>query len=185
MIRAAKKEDCKEVVPLIHSAIGSIANTLAGTQDDAEALEVVGDFFCQEGNRLSYENTLVCEMDGKVVGFLLAYHGSRTEELDRPLVQRIADKTGDPQVQLVKEARDDEYYLDSVAVADTHQGHGIGRQLLQAFEQKALSEDYHKLALIVEENNDKAHQLYSKMGYSADGFIDVSGHHFQRMIKYC
>ncbi|WP_152394715.1 GNAT family N-acetyltransferase [Paenibacillus guangzhouensis] len=182
MIRTARAEDVAQVVPLMHAAIGRIANTLAGTTDDQEALTVVGEFFMQPGNRLSYENTIVYEVEGQVVGFLLAYHGSRTEELDKPFVDRIRSVSGE-EVTIVKEAQDDEYYLDSVAVNDAYQGQGIGKKLMDAFEQQGIERGYTKLALLVEMDNENAYQLYVKKGYHVDGEIMVSGYHFRHMIK--
>jgi len=184
MIRTARAEDAGQVVPLIHTAIGRIANTLTGTTDDQEALKIVGEFFTQLGNRLSYENTIVYEVDGQVVGFLLAYHGSHSEELDKPFVDRIRSVSG-KEVTFVKEAHDDEYYLDSVAVNDAFQGQGIGKKLMDAFEQQGKERGYYKLALLVEMDNEAAYQLYVKKGYHVDGEITVSGYHFRHMIKNC
>ncbi|OPA76667.1 GNAT family N-acetyltransferase [Paenibacillus selenitireducens] len=185
MIRAAQPQDFEQVVPLIHDAIGSIANTLAGTTDSQEALQVVGEFFQQPGNRLSYENTIVYEIDGQVVGFLLAYHGSQSDALDQPFIERIIAKTGNKDVTLAKEARDDEYYLDSVAVSNTHQGQGIGKKLMRAFEEAGRAKKYAKLSLLVDFENENAHRLYVKMGYHEDGELMVSGYHFRHMIKFC
>lgn len=185
MIRAAKPQDVEQVVPLIHDAIGSIANTLAGTTDSQEALQVIGEFFQQSGNRLSYENTIVYEIDGQVVGFLIAYHGSEADALDQPFMDRIIAKTGNKDVTFTKEARDDEYYLDSVAVANTHQGQGIGKKLMQAFVEAGHAKGYSKLSLLVDVENEGAHRLYTKMGYHEDGELMVSGYHFRHMIKYC
>ncbi|HTD17110.1 MAG TPA: hypothetical protein VK673_18140, partial [Chthoniobacterales bacterium] len=61
MIRPAVSDDALDAVPLIFEAIGSIAFVLTGTEVLAEAMSILENFFQQEGNRVSYENTLVIE----------------------------------------------------------------------------------------------------------------------------
>jgi hypothetical protein len=67
MIRQAVPDDAITVVPLILQAIGHIAFVLSGTNDDQETTSILTNFFCQEDNRISYQNTLVMEQDGVVV----------------------------------------------------------------------------------------------------------------------
>jgi GNAT superfamily N-acetyltransferase len=59
--------DAPNAVPLILQAIGSIAFVLTGTTDPEEASSILSDFFGQEQHRVSYENALVLEEDGKLV----------------------------------------------------------------------------------------------------------------------
>jgi len=183
LIRAARPADAKQVVELIYSAIGTIANTMAGTDDDAKMLEVIERFFGQQGNRLSYENTIVKELDGKVVGFLLSYHGSEAEMLDKPIIDRLKQVLGRTDVTLAKEANNDEYYLDCIAVLDSYQGRGIAKELMGAFEQTGIERAYSKLSLLVDKDNPGAHALYVKMGYKPADRIQIGDYDFLRMIK--
>lgn len=184
MIRAAKKEDHQAAVKLIYSTIGKIAHQLTGTDRDDEVLRVLASFFQQEGNRVSYQNTLVKEVDGQVAGILISYHGSESEMLDKPFVERLKKITGKSNVTIQKEAEDDDYYLDTVAVADAYQGRGYGKELLLAFEDKARAAGYRKLALLAEASNEPAYSIYKKLGYQSDGSVTVSGYHFQHMVKF-
>jgi hypothetical protein len=59
MIRAAVRKDAAMAVPLILQAIGHIAFVLSGTAEAQETESILKDFFGQEGNRTSYQNTLV------------------------------------------------------------------------------------------------------------------------------
>lgn len=183
MIRPANIDDAEQAIPLLYSAIGKIAYTLTGTSNHSEAMRILTDFFRQQGNRISYENTTIEERDGQVAGMLVSYHGSRAEALDEPFVTRIRAETGVTDYTITKEPRSDEYYLDSIAVHDGYQGQGIGKALMQAFEEKARKEGYSKLSLIVEQENDRAFALYRKMGYQEDGTLMVSGSLFWRMVK--
>jgi ribosomal protein S18 acetylase RimI-like enzyme len=183
MIRAARGTDVKPVVELIHNAIGTIANTLAGTDDDAEMIKVLEMLFQQEGNRLSYENTIVKELDGQVVGFLLAYHGSQADQLDQPIIDRLIQVTGRRDITLSKEANEDEYYLDSIAVFDEYQGRGIAKELMRAFEQAGIDKGYTKLSLLVDKDNPGAGALYEKMRYKGADRVTIGDYDFLRMIK--
>jgi hypothetical protein len=44
-------------------------------------------FFCQEDDRISYQNTLVMEQDGVVVGMTILYEGCKARQLDVPITQ--------------------------------------------------------------------------------------------------
>ena len=68
MIRQAVASDAVKAVPLIMEAIGHIALVLTGTIDSQEAASNLSDFFGQEDNRISYENALVMEEEGELVG---------------------------------------------------------------------------------------------------------------------
>lgn len=183
MIRQAAIEDAAQVMPLLHDAIGSIANSLAGTADETEAMRILSDFYRLPGNRISYDNVIVEERNGQVAGILIAYDGSRAEELDKPFLDRIRAETGRTDYTITKEPQPNEYYLDSIAVRESYQGQGIAKGLMAAFEAKAVEEGHTKLSLIVEQENDRAYALYRKMGYEEEGSLQVSGHLFRRMVK--
>lgn len=183
MIRPATVEDAAQVMPLLHNAIGTIANTLAGTPDDAEAMRILAEFYKQPGNRISYENVIVEEREGKVAGILVAYDGTRADELDKPLIDRIVRESGRAGYTITKEAQPNEYYLDSLSVDESFQGMGIGKSLIRAFEQKAAEDGYPRVSLIVEQDNERAYALYQKIGYADDGTLQVSGKPFIRMVK--
>lgn len=182
MIRKAEPQDAAFAAPLIYEAIGDIAHTLTGATEQEEALLLLEQFFAQKGNRLSYENAVIAMHEGVPVGVALFYHGSQTEQLDRPFVEYVQKRTGVAPT-LVKEARDDEFYLDSVAVRADQRGKGIGTMLLSAFEQEAIRRKHDRIALLVDEENPRARQLYESMGYRQDGNVTVSGHQFRHMVK--
>ncbi|MBW7477632.1 GNAT family N-acetyltransferase [Paenibacillus oenotherae] len=184
MIRLSRPDEGQYVVPLLYAAIGSdIAAMLTGEREAQRAMEVMLDFFGQQGNRLSYENVVVAEADGHPVGCVLFYHGSAIGDLDRPLLNRVAMLTNNPDVSFTREAQEDEFYLDSLAVDDRYQGRGIGGALIAAFEAAGRARGFDRLALIVIRGNDKAKALYIKKGYEPDGQLELCGHIYDHMVK--
>lgn len=183
MIRPSRPEDAAYAVPLLYSAIGNIAFLLTGTDDSTSAMQVMMDFYPQPGNRLSYENVFVAELDGRPVGAVLMYHGSRMADLDQPLMEQASARLGVEEVNFPKEARDDEFYLDSIGVDPAVQGRGVGTALMQAFEAEAARRRHGKVALIVDLANERARRLYEAQGYKADGQQRIMGHMYDHMVK--
>lgn len=176
MIESAKIEDAEEVMPLVLAAIGHIAFTLAGTEDLEEARRILIGFYKREDNRISYKHVLVDRRQHKIAGMLLSYAGDGAAALDLPFAARGGDA-------IAVEAREGEYYLDSIAVDEHYQGQGIAKALISAFESKGREQGYSKLSLIVEPNNARAYALYKKLNYEEDGSIQVSGSPYTRMVK--
>ncbi len=182
-IRAAQSTDATACVPIIIDTIGSIAHTLSGSQDKQITLQVLTHFFEQPANRISYQNCWVIEVLGQIVGVLVAYHGSQTNTLDQPYIDRILHTTKQ-QVTITKEAQDDEYYLDTIGILPNYRGKGYGTVLIGAFEKQAAQLGYSKLALLVSQKNEGAYKLYQRLGYVADYDIIFSGYHFWHLVKW-
>lgn len=184
MIEPALKEDVHKVLPLLLSAIGPIAYSLAGTENEADMMQILARFYMREDNRISYKHVLVDKRDGSVAGMLLSYPGDGAAMLDVPFAERPGREkglcAGD---EISVEAAEGEYYLDSIAVDERYQGQGIAKSLINAFEQKGLDEGYSRLSLIVEPDNTRAYALYRKLNYVEDGSIQVSGSRYIRMVK--
>ena len=122
MSRPATTHDAIQAAPLLCAAWGGLTRALTGADDDAEAQQIVADFFAQTGNRVSHENALVAEADGRVVGVAVCYGGEEAARLDRPLTARLIARTGDPTARVHVEAAPDEFYLDTLSVHPDYRG---------------------------------------------------------------
>lgn len=181
-IRPARKEDVDQTIPLLVQAIGDIAYALAGEAEHERAMDILRDFAAQEGNRISYQNITVLELEGQIAGILVAYAGDDADRLDQPLLNRPG-RDGDEKYALVKETRPGEYYLDTLSVSEQFQGQGIGRALMAAFEQQGRELGHTQVALIVEQDNGRAKHLYERQGYVQDEVILIGGHEYYHMVK--
>jgi ribosomal protein S18 acetylase RimI-like enzyme len=139
-------------------------------------LHTLEEYFKEEENRLSYRNAVVKIAGEKIAGIAILYHGKDAEELDKPIVKRIRQK-------LDQEAEADEFYLDTLSVSSEFQNQGFGRELIQAMEEMAYDNDYLKLALNVEFENDAAKRLYERMGFKTAKTTFIIGKPFHHMVK--
>ncbi|USK70657.1 GNAT family N-acetyltransferase [Peribacillus asahii] len=183
LIRQAVQADAKKAVRLFRDAIKDIAEALTGEKEEERVLAVLADFFTQKGNRLSYENCTLCEIDGSVAGVLLGYDGGDAEKLDEPLAARLRVLKNNPTFKLEKEAKEGDFYIDTLCVDSAFRGKGIGTKLLQVAEQYAKAKGYKRISLAVEEDNKKAQQLYTKIGYKIADRITIHHHQYQYRVK--
>src|SRR5271165_493706 len=183
MIRQAVASDAVRAVPLILQAIGHIAFLLTGTTDSEEAASVLNDFFGQEDNRISYQNALVLEEEGEVVGVAIFYDGTKARELDAPLERAAAKKSGDSNYSIPTEPEASEFYLDALCVSPRCQRKGYGRQLIEAGCDRARKLGHHRIALLIEVDNAAAKPLYERLRFCTDYTKRIAGHEYFHMIR--
>ncbi|MGE7602834.1 GNAT family N-acetyltransferase [Peribacillus sp. NPDC097675] len=182
-IRKATVEDAEKAAILIRLAIKEIAEALTGETKEDRILAALGDLFRSSGNRMSFENTMVCEHDGQMAGLIIAYHGKDAEALDEPIAERLRRKMKDSSIKIDKEAEIEDFYLDTICVDSQYRGKGIGTSLIHHMEDLAMERGYHRISLIVEDVNPDAGRLYVRLGYKKTKMITVSGGEFAYMVK--
>ncbi|MBS4171848.1 GNAT family N-acetyltransferase [Bacillus sp. FJAT-49736] len=187
MIRHAKKNDpelyVKDISELTYEILKDLGINVLDQQSKAKIVEFLKELFYKEGNRFSYHNILVKEMDGRIVGIAIIYHGKDAADYDKNFVSFLQEKFDATHVILSKETETDEFYLDSLAVSANYRNKGIGGQLLKAFEEKGYAMEYSKLSLNVDRDNEKAYHLYLKNGYEYESTFDLYGHPYLHMVK--
>jgi ribosomal protein S18 acetylase RimI-like enzyme len=117
-------------------------------------IEHLHHFFREKGNRFSYQFIQVAEQRSAVVGLVLSFGGREEARLNAAIGWRLE-----------REAEEDEWYVDALAVF-TNWGHkGIGTRLLQAAEQQGRQHHYPKIALNAAQENEQALSLYRHLHY--------------------
>ena len=97
------------------------------------------------------------EDEGEIVGMLLAY-----KMLVDP--ERVES---DPVLKPYSILEENEsYYIEAMAVKESHRGRGIGGRLLALADVQAREIGLGKMSLIVIENNTDARRLYERNGYA-------------------
>jgi ribosomal protein S18 acetylase RimI-like enzyme len=185
-IRSALPSDSHEAARLIQAVFDEMAGHFAPgeeREDNPARYAWLEDWFQQAGNRFSYQQVLVKEIEGQVVGAILIYHGNETEALDRPLNERLRRLLNDPTFTLDQEAELDEFYIDTLSVAPAFSGRGYGTALIRAAEERARELHSAKIAINANEDNERAYRLYQRLGYQTDKQRMLYGKPYFHMVK--
>lgn len=157
-IRKARKTDCRRIAELYRISSDGVADyiwtKLARPGEDI--LDVGRRRYEREGTPFSYENCTLVELQGAVIGMLVAFPmeiDKENEEADPVLVP----------YSVLEEDRS--YYICGMAVEEPHRGRGIGSRLLEEAEDACRRLGFEKLSLIVFEQNAGARRLYQRHGY--------------------
>lgn len=157
--RPARKSDCRRIAELYRISSDGVADyiwtKLARPGEDI--LDVGRRRYEREGTPFSYENCKMVELQGNVVGMLVAF----------PMrVDRDYQETDPVLVPYSLLEEDHSYYICGMAVDEGHRGKGIGMMLLDEAERTARDLGFEKLSLIVFEQNVNARRLYERFGYA-------------------
>lgn len=172
-LRPAQPGDAGKAAVLLYSAyIHEQLNYPLHEEGENRFLKSLRHYFPLEGNRCSYQNTEVAEHHGTVVGLVLSFAGREEERFNAAIGW-----------QLAREAQDDEWYVDAVAVFANWGRRGIGTRLLQMAEQRAGQHGYTKIALNVAQENKQALSLYQRLHYVVTGQTVIYQHPHVRLVK--
>ncbi len=172
-LRPAQPGDADRAAVLLYSAyIHEQVDYPLREEGENRFLKSLRHYFPLEGNRCSYQNTEVAEYRGEMVGLVLSFAGREEERLNAAIGW-----------QLAREAADDEWYVDAVAVFTNWGRHGIGTRLLQTAEQQARQHGYAKIALNVAQENKQALALYQRLDYVITGQTIIYQHPHVRLVK--
>lgn len=163
-IRAATKADASEIALLVNIAThGGIRMGWAhderakGTYDPIEVgrLDML-----DESDDLNWRNASIAESDGEVVGMLLGY---AEPEVMPPFPDDLEDFLV-PIVEL-EWLSAGHWFISMLAVHAPWRGHGVGGRLLDLAEAKRAEAGSRGLALITEDANVRARELYERAGF--------------------
>lgn len=154
-IRPAQVADAEVAAVLLYSAYTETQVTHPLREEHASGwIARLQHLFRQDGNRFSYQYIQVADQNSEVVGLVLSF-GGRDEA-------RLNAAVGS---WLEREAEEDEWYVDALAVLTNWGRKGIGAHLLQAAEWQARQHHYPKIALHVAQGNKPALDLYARLHY--------------------
>jgi ribosomal protein S18 acetylase RimI-like enzyme len=172
-IRPAQPVDAEVAAVLLYSAYTHIHVTSPLREEhESGFIERLQHFFRRDGNRFSYQNIQVAEQSSEVVGLVLSF-GGRDEA-------RLNAAAGS---WLEREAEDDEWYVDALAVLKNWGRKRIGTCLLQTAERQARQHHYPKIALHVAQGNKQALDLYAHLHYVVTQQTFLYQRPYVRMVK--
>ena len=172
-LRPAQPEDADRASVLLYSAYMHRQESYPLHEEgENRFIERLGHYFRQAGNRFSYQFIEVAEVGSEVVGLVLSFGGRDEAGLNAAVGG-----------WLEREAQEDEWYVDGVAVFTNWGRKGIGTRLLQAAEQQARQHGYAKIALNVAVENEQALALYKRLRYVVTQETLLYQHRYVRLVK--
>ena len=180
IIRQARKEEASQIAELFMLAwpVDEILESNRLTREQLhESITLIA---ASEETIYSYENTIVAEIDGKVVGAMCAYDGADYQRLKQPIVDVLGQDCGFAQL---KETEEGEFYLDSVGVLQEYRGRGIASRLINAQCERAASQGHKVAGLIVDVDKPQAEALYARLGFIYLDDKDFFGHTMKHMVR--
>src|SRR5260370_42593441 len=145
-IRPAQPVDAEVAAVLLYAAYMHTQVTYPLPEaHESGLIERLEHFFRQDGNRFSYQNIQVADQSSEVVGLVLSFEGRDEARLNAAVGS-----------WLEREAEDDEWYVDALAVLSNWGRKGIGTRLLQAAEWQGRPPHFPKIALHCGQGNPPA-----------------------------
>jgi ribosomal protein S18 acetylase RimI-like enzyme len=180
MIRRARKEEAAQIAELFMLAwpVEEIMKSNGLTYEQLHESMIA--IATTEETIYSYENTIVAEVDGMVVGAMCAYDGADYQRLKQPIVDILGADSGFAQL---KETEAGEFYLDSVGVFPEYRGRGIASCLFEAQCERAASLGHKVAGLIVDVDKPQAEALYARLGFTYLDDKDFFGHTMKHMVR--
>ncbi len=172
-IRPAQPVDAEVAsVPLYSAYTHTHVTYPLREEHESRLIERLQHFFRQDGNRFSYQYIQLAEQGSEVVGLVLSF-GGRDEA-------RLNAAVGS---WLEREAEDDEWYVDALAVLKNWGRKGIGTRLLQTAERQARQHHYPKIALHVAQGNTQALDLFAHLHYVVTQQTVLYQRPYVRLVK--
>ena len=200
-IRPALPADAAATAPLIALSMAGFGEAVLGLNDRPRLLRALEHFFRLPGSRFSHDCSFMAEMDGQVVGVLVAFPYAEMNARNLRMAGQFPGAYAlSEMVKIVwlslpmlrlPEVQRGEFYTANLAVDPTWQGHGVGAALLNHAERLAADNGLAVCSLNVDLDNPRAKALYQRQGYQTTRTIATpalkASHHsrgYEHMVKH-
>lgn len=181
MIRLAEPTDKKAIAELIYMVWRDMELEMVQHLEKPKVLSVIEDSITEVQYRSYYKHILIYEVEGHVAGCIISYDGSKELYYERQWNALNLDDAfkafGTPLP--IREAEDNERYIDTIATFEEYRGRGIATQLFEALIE---SDPDARWSLNVDKENPKALRLYERIGFEVAGEINLYGHDYYHMV---
>lgn len=160
-LRQATREDCARIARLFMIASDGVAEYVWSRIEapDLSLLEIGERRYAREGTAFSYQNCLVAEKDGAVIGMVHSFPMHAPGDGD-------AKAETDPVLAPFAALEDyGSLYVSGVAIFHEYRNLGIGTRLLVEARRRAQALGIKRTSLICFEKNTKALRLYRRLGF--------------------
>jgi ribosomal protein S18 acetylase RimI-like enzyme len=165
VLRAARPGDCRRIAELFEISSDGVADYVwSGLQEDypgLSLLEIGARRYAREATAFSYQNCVVAERAGAVIGML---HAFVIEPADGPPAPDDAiDAVLRPYAELEVPGS---LYISGLALLPDERGRGLGTRLLRSARVRARKLSCPELSLICFAANAGARRLYERDGFT-------------------
>lgn len=159
-IRRARRDDCLDIARLFRIASDGVADYIWGNMatDGRDPLAVGAERYRREGVDFSYQNCLIAERNGQIVGMMHSYLMAR----DREPPTADFDPVLRPYAELEAPGS---LYISGLAFYPAARGQGLGTRFLEFARARAIRHGAPSVSLIVFERNEGARRLYERHGF--------------------
>jgi ribosomal protein S18 acetylase RimI-like enzyme len=176
LYRIGKPEDSLKIAEGIERASGGIVEFLFhGLLGSYTPTEVMANSLQEKQGSDSYENAIVAEYQGNIIGVVYSYpakfHGITDNTRSFFPTDRLAFLG-----EFYNSRVENSWFLDSIFVDEQFRGEGIGSNLIELTKQKAREQGYKQLSLMVMADNIVARRTYEKNNFRIVKHIDVQEH---------
>ncbi|MGK0552832.1 GNAT family N-acetyltransferase [Enterococcus faecalis] len=185
MIRLATKEDGAAIAALVLVILKDMELPLLKEVPEATVLSILSQAVADPNYRYGYRRGLVYEVNGQVAGIAFGYPAEAEATIDQPLTTVLKAHGLSEELKLFdeQETLPDEWYLDSISVAENYRGLGIGSKLLTELPKLARKDGKKVIGLNVDAANPDARRLYERHGFKEVGQLTISAHLYDHMQK--
>jgi ribosomal protein S18 acetylase RimI-like enzyme len=164
LIRPARKDESRIIAELFEVSSDGVADyvwsTLQGDYPGLALLEIGQRRYEREGTAFSYQNCLMAEDQGEVLGMMHSYAIDPPD--DRGLNAHAVDPVLRPYSELEAPGT---LYIAGLALWPAFRGRGVGTRLLEAAHERARSQGLRELSLLCFAGNTGARRLYERSGF--------------------
>lgn len=147
-------------------------STIQADYPGLSLIEIGTKRFAQEQTDFSYQNCVVVECNGEVIGMMVSFplKASQVEsEPNSEVANHFESSSTKPDVLApynhLKLKAQKTWYIGGIALFPAFRGQGIGTQLLDIARQQAQEQGFQKLSLLAFEQNKRAVKLYERNGF--------------------
>jgi len=160
VFRPATRSDAREIARLFQITSEGASNYIWSqlAEPGEDLLEVGARRYAREGVDFSYQNCLIAEAEGRVIGMMHSYV-MRYDPAATPSTDPVLAPYNDMEVP-------DTLYISSLALHEGWRNQGLGRQFLDRAQQRADALGLDGLSLIDYAANTGARRFYERHGFS-------------------
>lgn len=182
-IRDAVAADAPFIARCIWAAIEMLHIEDDVPDEMREVFNYLVDICLMDDTLYSYRNAAVAEVNGCVVGALVAYDGARYAAMRKTTFDLVEKNMGVKLEHNVMETGEGEFYLDSLAVMPQFRGLNIGKMLIQNRMELARGLGIGKVSILVDKDKPRLQAYYESLGFALAEEIFVFDSWYNKLVK--